>query len=542
MIDTSDAFQAAVVADVRHMVPRATIQVIPPTTEYQYVEENNISIYSPNVLQQMTDKSTENPQPYATLERNRWVLDGTFRLYDANPSSAPDSAGTMSNSISDNDCTFENPVSLELYFTGIDKLTACCVFFSYGAEGWPTDYTVEILSSGTVMYTKSVEANTASSIMVTGLQIESPDAIRVTITAWSLPGYRARITEISPGILQIWNEHDMISLTAIQQTDLSALSTPYGTCTLSFYNPDSLFDPEDPNGYFYDLEPKQTVSIEIGAVLPSGSREYVPVGTYYQTDMGWTVSADGMTQNWELWDIVGMLKDIPYQVKSPLPSILQEWVESLLEHLGETFKNRYIIDVESEDISDSLAIDENSTVLDGKTCGEVLAYICQAVRCFACTDAATGFLRLRKVGSEGSQITLNNLSAFPSVKANEKLSRIAYTVERDGVQTTQIYDTAIRGATKEVQSGNPFAVPNGDFSPADMAAFAASYYGGNTIEATGRGNPSAELGDYDTIQTRNAKTAKGYRSSQSYKFVDGVLCDCQVVLTQKNNVTITEVT
>ena len=56
MIDTSDAFQAAVVADVRHMVPRATIQVIPPTTEYQYVEENNISIYSPNVLQQMTDK------------------------------------------------------------------------------------------------------------------------------------------------------------------------------------------------------------------------------------------------------------------------------------------------------------------------------------------------------------------------------------------------------------------------------------------------------------------------------------------------------
>ena len=112
MIDTSDAFQAAVVADVRHMVPRATIQVIPPTTEYQYVEENNISIYSPNVLQQMTDKSTENPQPYATLERNRWVLDGTFRLYDANPSSAPDSAGTMSNSISDNDCTFENPVSL----------------------------------------------------------------------------------------------------------------------------------------------------------------------------------------------------------------------------------------------------------------------------------------------------------------------------------------------------------------------------------------------------------------------------------------------
>lgn len=95
------------------------------------------------------------------------MLDGTFRLYDANPSSAPDSAGTMSNSISDNDCTFENPVSLELYFTGIDKLTACCVFFSYGAEGWPTDYTVEILSSGTVMYTKSVEANTASSIMVT---------------------------------------------------------------------------------------------------------------------------------------------------------------------------------------------------------------------------------------------------------------------------------------------------------------------------------------------------------------------------------------
>ena len=54
------------------------------------------------------------------------------------------------------------------------------------------------------------------------------------------------------------------------------------------------------------------------------------MGTYYQTDMGWKVSADGMTQSWELWDIIGMLKNIPYQVKTPYPTDLQEWMQSLL--------------------------------------------------------------------------------------------------------------------------------------------------------------------------------------------------------------------
>lgn len=64
-------------------------------------------------------------------------------------------------------------------------MTACCVFFAYGTEGWPTSYAVEILRGETVVYTDSVENNTASSIMLTGLQIASPDAVRVTITAWS---------------------------------------------------------------------------------------------------------------------------------------------------------------------------------------------------------------------------------------------------------------------------------------------------------------------------------------------------------------------
>ena len=539
MLEASEAFKAAVVADVRHMVPRVTIQVIPPTTEYQHVGKSNISMYSQNVLAQMTDKSIENPQPFATLEHNRWTLDGTFRLYDGSPSSAPNAAGTMSDSLSGADGLFDDPVVLTLYFSGIDEMTACCVFFAYGTEGWPTSYAVEILRGETVVYTESVENNTASSIMLTGLQIASPDAVRVTITAWSLPDYRARITEMCPGLLQIWTEHDMISMTAIQQTDLSALSTPYGTCTLSFYNPDSLFDPEDPNGYFYALEQKQAVKIEIGAVLPSGDREFFSVGTYYQTDMGWKVSADGMTQSWELWDIIGMLKNIPYQVKTPYPTDLQEWMQSLLAHLGDTFVNRYTIDFgASRAIYDALG--NNPNALDGKTCGEVLAYICQAVRCFACADAATGFLRLRNVDFEGSQVTMDNLSAFPAIKANEKLSRITYTTEKDGVQTTRAYATGIRGATKEVQSGNPFAVQSGEINPADMAAYSAEYYGGNTVEGVGRGDPATELGDFDTIQTRRNKTAQGYRSSQSYKFVDGVLRDCQVVLTQKNNVTMIE--
>lgn len=93
---------------------------------------------------------------------------------------------------------------------------------------------------------------------------------------------------------------------------------------------------------------------------------------------------------------------------------------------------------------------------------------------------------------------------------------------------------AFEGQPRKCSPGNPFAVQSGEINPADMAAYSAEYYGGNTVEGVGRGDPSTELGDFDTIQTRrNPKRRQGYRSSQSYKFVDGVLRDCQVVLTPK---------
>ena len=53
------------------------------------------------------------------------------------------------------------------------------------------------------------------------------------------------------------------------------------------------------------------------------------------------------------------------------------------------------------------------------------------------------------------------------------------------------------------------------------------FYGGNQVECTGRGDPSTELGDIDTIELGEGTTAIGRRIAQSFAYESGVLQNCQ---------------
>ena len=77
MIQTSTAYQAAITGDSRRMLLRAIIDIVDPDIVYGEVPSSGEAAFSQSG--QLHDKVMD-LTPYATLERRRWVLDGTFRL------------------------------------------------------------------------------------------------------------------------------------------------------------------------------------------------------------------------------------------------------------------------------------------------------------------------------------------------------------------------------------------------------------------------------------------------------------------------------
>ena len=81
----------------------------------------------------------------------------------------------------------------------------------------------------------------------------------------------------------------------------------------------------------------------MGVETASGA-EYLPLGVYYQQSGGWETDAYGLTIEFKLVDIIGLLADRDYNVPTTLPTTLSGWIASMVALLGENFTNCWAVD------------------------------------------------------------------------------------------------------------------------------------------------------------------------------------------------------
>ena len=94
MISSSEAYQAAVVGNTRRVFLRTAIDIIDPDLQWGTVDSSGVESVCDTV--QIHDKNID-IVPYATLEPNRWVLDGSFKLF---PLQGSDHIGFLGNVLS----------------------------------------------------------------------------------------------------------------------------------------------------------------------------------------------------------------------------------------------------------------------------------------------------------------------------------------------------------------------------------------------------------------------------------------------------------
>ena len=521
MLDLSESYYAAVTADARRILLRAIIDIIDPDIVYGSVTSTSEAPYSQSA--QIHDKVFSTSPAYATLERNRWLLNGGFQLIPDNYQ-PEGQVGYVSGDISGDDGAFSTAQYVQLNFSNVSILQACSVYFPDAEfEGVANSFTVEVIQGGTAYFTKSFTGNREYQIALDGFTVNNPESIRVTVTKWSLPGRRMRVPEIVPGIYEEWDNSVIATFNITQQANFSCLALPYGTCNLSMDNLDRRFEPRSKNGVFQSIEERQGIAISIGAETSGNEPVYQPIGVFYQFSGGWKTGDNGLTMQWSLVDIIGLLADRQYLPPSTLPTTLEGWVASIVGQLGINFESAYIVDPNYS----GLALTASLEGVSGKSCGEILRMACMATGTFPRADAATGKLAVEPYWDQGSKMTLDNMTVYPVMQANDDLAAIIFTLA-DGTQ--YVVSGNSTASSNTVQVNNPFLSTKAQALAA--AKLILSTYGGNQLATTGRGNPASEIGDVDTVWLDASQATTGRRMMQTFSFSDGVMQGCQSTLLQ----------
>lgn len=525
MIKSGQAYHAAITGDARRVLLRAVIDIISPDIVFQAGGTSGQIPWSN--LEQIHDKVFDNPTKYATLERDRWALDGTWDLLPDDPAQAVGQMGYIGNVLSGADGTFATPPWVELKFSGVSVLQACSVYFPGNAyDGVPEDFTVEVKQGGTAYHTRTYTGNTASTVSLEGFTVNNPDAIRVTVTKWSRPSRRMRVVEIVPGVYETWDGGMIAEFSVKQQGNVAATALPYGTCTLKIDNLSRRFEPRSKNGIFQSIEERQGIDVSLGVRLADGTDEYKRLGIFYQYSGGWKTGDNGLTMQWTLVDIIGLLANREFLAPATLPTTLGGWIGALAAQLGVNFKDRWHVDPNYTALPVTVRTADD---LQGKSCGDILRWVCQATGTWPRADASTGDLTAEPLWSEGNKVTLDNLNGYPVMKANGDVAALIFTLN-DGSGTKYIVSGNATSSSETVSIDNPFIKTQAQALAA--ARLILSTYGGNVLDLTGRGDPSSEIGDVETVWLDESQATTARLTMQTFQFSGGVMQGCQSQLLQ----------
>lgn len=524
MINVSDLFTAANGAPVRRTHIRIPIRIASPGFSFGTVTATAQAAISK--LSEVTDDDLTVRDNYATLEGNRWTLDGSM---DILPDDYTWSGGTgfVSADLSDGDGYFSTPPTITAQINGMTVMQAVTIKFPDATyDGYAEEFTVTVSQGGTAYYSETVTGNKNAVVALHGFTVYDPDTISVSVAMWSKPYTRARIATIYPGYAANWDQRNVNDCTVRMQASISNTTTPYGTATVTINDEERLFDPRNKSGVFQALEEQQAVPIYIGVTTSEGV-EYSPVGVYYQHDKGWTTRNSTQTIQWYLVDIVGLLCDTPFVEPTTTPTTLSGWVSALCASLGDALADQYTVDPNYAGISVVADSDALETIRS-ENCGTILRWLCQYTGTFARADQETGKLAVEPLWSQGNEYTLHDVYDMPEISANDSVATIKFRLS-DGDYIVSGDDSTSKN---EITVNNPFV--RTETQALETARHILTAYGGERVSATGRGDPSSEIGDASTVQVDKSTTMTGRLVSQTLSYTGGMLRNCKMEFLRPN--------
>ncbi len=258
------------------------------------------SILSVNDKQDFVDlddlKSDEVTEiKYGTLEKNQFALDGTFELM-------PDTLSNMclwSKSMSNENCNFETPLTLEINFTETHSSPGITFLFSKAGD-YCNNLNIKYYDDEDTLIS-DVNFKPNSYEYIASNIVENFKKIIITFYSTNNPYRYLKLYKILYGYEKVFNEDTLMSANLIEETDFISSELSINTLDFEVYSEDDDFNIINPKGVYNVLQERQ--KIEVVEELLAENKE-IKMGTFYLDT--WTSEKDNLMK-FSAIDLIGLL-------------------------------------------------------------------------------------------------------------------------------------------------------------------------------------------------------------------------------------------
>jgi hypothetical protein len=370
-------------------------------------------------LDQVVSRGVRNITPYATLERNLWVLDGSKKVL---PTTDFVDTSYVGNVLSNSDCTFTSNPVVELTFPRVfnSYLPGLIIVWDMAHGDYAVDFKITLYKEGVKGSEKLVTGNDTTRTVV-DMDINEYDKIVVEILKWSSPRRRARIARIHLGKSITYEKGDLFTtLTHSQEVDPLSAKMPKMNLKFSVSNVDDSYNPYNQAGISKYLVERQEIQVRYGYKIGSGV-EWIPGGTFYLS--GWDAPQNGLFANFEARDILEFMNGIFMKgVYRPSGISLKALAEEVLLDAGLPEREDMLPPWKLHSSLDSITTTAPLPLVRHSECLQMIA---NAAGCVMYVDRE-GFLRIEPAPTSMTDYRVDNFNSYkrPEVALTKPLKQV----------------------------------------------------------------------------------------------------------------------
>ena len=234
-----------------------------------WVGNGELSMSSTETL----DYNRKYGNPYATLELNRWVLDGSFDI-------APDQdavTGFVSSFLSDQDGYTDTTVKITREFSKTHTIPTLTLTFDTRTGVHPSSVTVEFYLEGYIEKTLTVPVVSDSVSIAADVSM----CDKIVVAFGQMPPYRfPRLEGVAYGEQRIFSDEEIESTKQTHDIDPLSRRLPKETLQFTILDFERQYDPDNPSGIWKYVAEKSAVGIQFGYKLPDGNTEWIKADHY----------------------------------------------------------------------------------------------------------------------------------------------------------------------------------------------------------------------------------------------------------------------
>lgn len=165
---------------------------------------------------------------FATLEKDLWLLDGTFKNFPSNPQN--ENFALWSQSMSDVNGNFTNPIVIEISFNNYETASGITIWFSTLTDDYISDLNIKWYQNSTLLSEKNVEPDSTKFFVENA--VVNFNKIVIECKSTNKPYRYLKIQQLVYGIVRIYTDENLRSLNVLQ--DMSLTSEELRISTMNF--------------------------------------------------------------------------------------------------------------------------------------------------------------------------------------------------------------------------------------------------------------------------------------------------------------------